>query len=135
MADWTNARPSGSEDLFEALYPVLWRTRSPTVCTTRLDLVAYFTITSACAFTGSQRTLAIVHMAAHQLEDSTPDSTHRRAGGPIESRSNERGSASYAVPSLGVYFGVPEHLLHGTDGGRSLLQMIASSSSTALSVF
>lgn len=135
MADWTDARPDGSEDLFEALYPTLWRTRGATACTGRLDLVAYFTITASCAFSGSQRTLAIVHMAAHQLEASPPDSTHRRQGGPIESRTNERGSASYAVPSLGTYFGVSEHLLHGTDGGRALLAMIASSSTTAVSVF
>ena len=134
MATWDNARGSSASEradidaLFAAEYARLQQTCG-TLASGALDRAAYFRVKTTNAFTGSDRTMAIVHMAAHMLEDAPANGQNARAGGPLQAKSNERGSASYATIPVGTYFGVPAHLLQGTMGGRNLLAMMASSTS------
>ena len=127
MASWTGAAPTEAAELFQASYARLWSMRQSEV-TSALDRAAYFHVKTSSVFAGDDRTLAIVHMAAHLLETSPADGLNQRAGGPLQARSTERGSQSYATVPVGTYFGVASHLLQETGGGRGLLAMIQSSS-------
>jgi len=130
MASWTGAAPTEAAELFQASYARLWNMRQSEV-TSALDRAAYFHIKTAGVFQNDDRTMAIVHMAAHLLETSPADGLNQRAGGPLQARSTERGSQSYATVPVGTYFGVGSHLLQGTEGGRSLLAMIVSNSTVS----
>lgn len=130
MATWTGAAPAEAADLFAVTYRRLWSMRQSEI-TDALDVAAFFYVRTGGLFSGSQRTLAVVHMAAHLLESAPPDGTNLRAGGPIAARNNERGSQSYTTVQPGTFFGVDAYLLQGTEGGRALLAMKVRHPSTA----
>ena len=124
MAAWSNARPTDCDALFAAEYSRLQASHSSVVADT-LDRAAYYRITTSSIFDTTQRPMAVCHMAAHMIEEAPANGQNARAGGPLQAKSNERGSASYATIPVGVYFGVASHLLQGTIGGRNLLMMLS----------
>lgn len=130
MATWTGAAPTEAEDLFKVLYRRLWSMRQSEV-SDALDVAAGVYIRPASVFVGTQRTAAVVHMAAHLLQSSPADGEVGLAGGALKGRTNERGSQSFQTASPGQWFGVDEYILQSTEGGRNLLAMKVRNASTA----
>lgn len=125
--DWDNARGIDAtaraqiEALFAARYPSIQAMRTAEVAGA-LDLAAYYDVPSASSFSARDRPLAIVHMAAHNLE-ANPAAGRQQAGGPLQSASTERGSRSYAVAQVGVYVSPADFHLGATQGGRAYMKL------------
>jgi hypothetical protein len=134
VAAWTNARPEGAIDLFEASYPDLWTKRQSEVADA-LDRAAFYFVKTSSCFSAVDRPLAVAHYAAHLMESGRPTGLDGLGGGPLSSATTERGGRSYAVAPVGTYVSHADFLLQSTPGGRAYLQLRnAQSSLTAIGI-
>lgn len=126
--DWDNARGADAtartqiEALFAALYRHLQKRETSNV-NTMLDLAAWFDVPTSSAFSVTDRPLAIVHRAAHRLEDTSPTGLDAKGGGALQSVTTEKGSRSYAVVPVSEYLSPSDAALRETAGGRAYLQL------------
>ncbi len=125
MATWTGAAPADCASYFEAQYPAIYAANTSRI-SNLLDMTAHYDIKTRSVWTGDDRVKAICALTAHKIEAGPVNGQNARAGGPLTAKSNERGSSSYATISVGPLFGVAEHLLQGTQGGRDLIALAVS---------